>query len=425
MRTIAIVGSGIAGDEAARAARKTDPKASIVMLTEESHSLYSACVLPDYVAGEIPRQRVFLRTPEAYAQEGIELLLDHPVVEWSPDRQLLHLRDRDLHYDGLVMATGSRAVIPPLPGVEKEGVITLKTLSDADRILEAQGTDAVVVGSGPLGVEVALALRRRGWTVRIVELLERVLPQLFDNPVADLLKLRLEEHGIRVFLGEQVLEIIGGTRPEGLRTDQQTLKADLVVFVIGMRPEVTLGEEGGLALGSSGGIRVDEYMRTSLRGVWACGDCVESRDRLTRHQGLFMLWNNARLQGRVAGSNAAGGNSHYSGSLNITTVNVGDLAAASMGQIAADLPDGKTRLLQRQGPWGAFCLVMREGVLAGVQALGRTERVGGLLGLLLKGGNLQGRLIEKVSSKGGWETWALRGVRRELIQLLERDVKSD
>jgi len=122
MRTIAVVGTGIAGDEAARAARKTDPKARIVMLTEECHSLYSACVLPDYVAGEIPRRRVFLRTPEAYAQEGIELLLDHPVVEWSPDRQLLHLRDRDLHYDGLVIATGSRPLIPPLPGVEKEGV---------------------------------------------------------------------------------------------------------------------------------------------------------------------------------------------------------------------------------------------------------------------------------------------------------------
>lgn len=418
MHTIAVVGSGIAGDEAAHAARRGAPKARIVMVTEEPHPLYSPCVLGDYVAGEIPRQRVFLRTPEAYAHEGIELLLSRPVADWSPDRRMLYAKDREISYDSLILATGSRPLVPPLVGAEKEGVFALKTLSDADSIKEASGTDAVVVGSGPVGIETALALRRLGWNVWIVELLDRVLPRLFDVPMAELLRAYLEKHGIRICLAERVLEVLGGERVEGVRTDSRALKSELVVFVIGMKPEVTLARRGDLALGPSGGIQVNEGMGTSRPEVWACGDCVESRDRLTGRKGLFMLWNNARLQGQVAGANAARGTLRYNGSLNITTVNLWDRAAASVGLLAADLPDGKARILHRRGPWGAFSLILEEGSLVGVQALGRTERVGGLLGLLLKGGDLRQRLMERPTLTAGWETWALREVRRELKDLL-------
>lgn len=418
MREVAVVGCGIAGDEAARAARRTDPDVRVVMVTEEPHPLYSPCVLGDYVAGEIPRQRVFLRTPEAYAHEGIELLLSQPVVDWSPDRRMLYAKDREISYDSLILATGSRPLVPPLVGAEKEGVFALKTLSDADSIKEARGTDAVVVGSGPVGIETALALRRLGWNVWIVELLDRVLPRLFDVPMAGLLKTYLENHGIRICLAERVLEVIGGERVEGVLTDRRALQSELVVFVIGMKPEVTLARRGGLVLGPSGGIQVNEGMGTSRPDVWACGDCVESRDRLTGRKGLFMLWNNARLQGQVAGANAARGIIRYNGSLNITTVNLWDRAAASVGLLAADLPNGRARTLHRRGPWGAFSLILEEGNLVGVQALGRTERVGGLLGLLLKGGDLRQRLMERPTLTAGWETWALREVRRELKDLL-------
>ena len=417
MGTILVVGGGIAGDEAARAARQTDPGAKVVMLSEEGHPLYSACALADYVAGEISRKRVFLRTAGAYAHDGVDLQLSQRVMDWSPDQRMLHLKDRDLHYDRLILATGSQAVMPLLPGIEKRGVVTLKTLGNADRIKKSQGTDVVVVGSGPIGIAASIALRRRGWNVRIVELFERVLPRLFDSPIAAMIKARLEEHGIHVLLGESVMEILGKEHVEGVLTDSRTLKADLVLLVIGMKPEVTLAKGGGLTLGPAGGIQVDEHMAASRPEVWACGDCVESRDRLTGRTGLFMLWNNARLQGRAAGINAAGGNYLYRGSLNITTVNLINQAVASAGLLEEDLPEGEGQVLRRDGASGAFSLIVRKGEIAGVQALGRTERVGGLLGLVLRGGAIKEKLMTgRHLSK--CETWPLRGLEREIIELL-------
>ncbi|OHE21329.1 MAG: hypothetical protein A2X95_03590 [Syntrophobacterales bacterium GWF2_56_9] len=191
MNVIAIVGNGIAGTEAADAARRTDPHARVIMVTKEPYPLYSACILADYIADRIPRQRVFLRTAEDYARAGIELMLARPVLDWSPERHMLYFDDGALRYDRLVIATGSRPLIPPVPGIEKDGFVALKTLRDADLLRMAHGKNAVVVGTGPVGIEAAIALRHRGWSVSVVEMLDRVLPRLFDLPLANTLKNRL------------------------------------------------------------------------------------------------------------------------------------------------------------------------------------------------------------------------------------------
>ena len=193
-------------------------------------------------------------------------------MDWSAEEQLLHFDDGKLRYDRLVIATGSRPFVPDLPGFGKQGVVALKNLQDAEMLRAAQGSAAVMVGTGPVGIEAAIALRRRGWTVSLVELLDRVLPRLFDAPLAAALKKRLEDHGIDVFLGERVLEITGKTHAEGVKTDRRTLAADAVVLVIGMRPELSLVKKDEVALGSSGGIQVDRQMKTSRERVWACGD---------------------------------------------------------------------------------------------------------------------------------------------------------
>ncbi|MDY7038455.1 MAG: FAD-dependent oxidoreductase, partial [Thermodesulfobacteriota bacterium] len=249
MGTIIVVGSGIAGDEAAHAASRTDPEAKVIMITEESHPLYSACVLADYVAGHISRDRVFLRKTEEYAGSSIDIQLSQRVTDWFPDQRMLQMQDRKVGYDSLILATGSQALIPPVHGVEKKGVITLKTLSDADIIKGTQGTYAVIVGSGPVGIEASLALRHLGWEVWIVELLEGVLPRLFDVPIATLIQKELVARGIRVHAGERLMEILGEEHVEGVRTDRRILKADLVLLVTGMTPEVVLAKKGGLALG--------------------------------------------------------------------------------------------------------------------------------------------------------------------------------
>jgi len=382
--TIAVVGCGIAGDEAAFAARRADPTARVVVFTAELDPLISPCVLADYVAGEIPRQRTVLRRPGEYARAGIELRLNDPVRDWDPDRRELITDSGRFVFDRVVFATGSRAAFPDLPGVGLPGVLSLRTLGDADRMRTAPPGRAVVVGTGLVGVEAAWALRERGWDVTLVGRRHRVLPRLFDDPIAGRLAEALERMGIRLVLGESPVEVLGTTRAEGLRTERGTYPADLVVFGAGQRPQAELAAAGGVPLGPSGGIATDPSMATGLEGVYACGDCAETVDRLTGRRGVFMLWSNARLQGRVAGRAAAGVPARFPGSLGVSTVHAGDRAAASVGLPAAEHRDGSADLVHRVTPDGELSLVIRSGRVVGAQALGNTARLGGLLGAVLR-----------------------------------------
>jgi NADH oxidase (H2O2-forming) len=418
MAVIAVVGGGVAGDEAAVTAKKEAPGDRVILITEEPHPLYSACVLADYVCNEIAKNRVYLRGIDEYRQLGIESMTETRVVGWSPERRQLQIPSGEISYDRLILATGSRSFIPPIPGANKEGVLSLKTLEDADRIRATKGTSAVVVGSGAVGIEAALALRELGWEVTVVELMDRVLPRMFDAPIAKMAAAHLERAGVQVLVGEKVLEILGDERVQGIRTDRRTIDAQLAVMVVGMRPEVTLAKAGGVELGPSGGIRVDQHLATNLPGVWACGDCVESEDRLTGKRGLYMLWNNARVQGRVAGSNAAGKDGTYTGSLNVTTVNFEGQAAASVGYLAADLPANEVEVIHRNGHDGAVTLVIRKNRLVGAQVIGRTERLGGLMGLIMKGGDLRETLSNPHSPQERKLGWHLRGLEKELAEVL-------
>src|SRR3990172_8838014 len=130
MTNIVIIGGGIAGNEAAFNERKTDPDASILIINEEEHRLYSACALADYVCGDITRERLFLSRLEDYRKNSIEVLFSSKVTGWRPDERMLQLKDREIGYDKLIIATGSRPYIPPIPGTNLEGVCTLKTLQD-------------------------------------------------------------------------------------------------------------------------------------------------------------------------------------------------------------------------------------------------------------------------------------------------------
>ena len=180
IKTLAIVGGGIAGHEAAFAARSADPDIRIVIITEEKHPLYSACVLADYVAGEIPREKVFLRSPEDYKKAQIEHISTRRVTNISPDQQILQFEGEDLFYDFLILATGSKPAIPPITGIDLEGVFFFKTIDDADQLKLHPAKSAIIVGSGPIGIELAMALNKRGCAVTIIELLDRLLPRVFD-----------------------------------------------------------------------------------------------------------------------------------------------------------------------------------------------------------------------------------------------------
>jgi NADPH-dependent 2,4-dienoyl-CoA reductase/sulfur reductase-like enzyme len=421
MRTIAVVGGGIAGHEAAWAARRQDPDSRVLLFQEEPHPLYSACILADYVSGEIPREKVFLVEPDEYARAGIEFHPQSPVLGIDLGKRLLLLEKKEVHYDSLVIATGSRPILPPIPGASLKGVCSLKSLADADRLASAFPKRAVVVGAGPVGLECALALAARGSQVYLVELLPRVLPRLLDEPLAGMAKGLLEERGIEVLTGERVLEVQGNMEVEGIKTSSGFLEAEGVILVLGMKPEVQIAVQASLGLGASGGILVDDSMATEGEQVWACGDCVESRDLVNGRTGLHMLWGNAVQQGRAAGRNAAGGKKKFPGALNVTTVRIGEKAVASVGSTQAELQGREVQFLFRKDAWGnGMGVLLHEGRLIGAQVMGPVERIGGILRILLQGGSLgwkPGEGEAGAKAQANVRLWPLRGLEKELARL--------
>ena len=183
---VVILGNGVAGNTAASTIRHLDSRIEITLISAETYPEYTACALPHYLAGEFERQRLFLKSEEDYPAEGIKTIFGRTVSGIDPEKKQVLLGDESLSYDKLIMATGSRPLVPPIPGVDLEGVFSLKSPGDADRILEGLGQTAVVVGSGPIGVETAISLKKQGDQVYLIELLERIMPKIFDEEAASL-----------------------------------------------------------------------------------------------------------------------------------------------------------------------------------------------------------------------------------------------
>jgi NADH oxidase (H2O2-forming) len=391
-----IVGNGIAGLSAAYAIRRLNKEAEIKIISEEHHPTYSPCVLPDYLSGEISREKVFVREFLDYSRENLQLITSERAIALDPDKKKIISKAGSLAYDKLIVATGGKPMVPPIRGTSSKGVFTFKSIEDGDSICGWKGHTAVVIGSGPIGVEASLALKTRGYRVFLIELLDRILPQIFDEYPSRLVEDALKSVGIDVGTQEKVIEILGEERVEGVLSDRRKIRCDTVLLATGMRPEKGL-VEGILEQGRSGGIKVNNRMGTSLEDVYACGDCVEAQSLIDGRPMLSLLWHNARQQGEVAGSNAAGFLKTYPGSLNITGVEVADLRAISIGSIGASVDSG-VGIIEVKRNRGYRRLVLSKGVLVGVQSVDWDEDLGLFLAAILRKEEVK-RYQDLISSK--------------------------
>ena len=279
-------------------------------------------------------------------------------------------------------------MVPPLSGVEKKGIFTLKSLADADSIFHYSGRKAVVIGAGAIGVEASISLRKRGWQVVIIELLDRVLPTMFDPEVSSMMRKRIEGFGIEVHTGEKAMNFNGNDHVCGVSTDKRELECDLVVLSLGIRPNVAILQHTGIELGSLGGIKVDEHMRTSLEDVYACGDCVETKDTITGENMLCLLWYNAKQQGAIAGFNSVGIEKRFPGNIVIGTVDVLGTFGVSIGHTMGSLRDDKLKVVEGGSTWH-HRLVLSGGTLVGAQLIGKTEDIGPLVTAIRRGDTVE------------------------------------
>jgi CoA-dependent NAD(P)H sulfur oxidoreductase len=340
---LVIVGGVAAGTKAASRARRVDPEGRITVYQEEPEPSISECGLPYLLSGVVEeRDELVARTTEKFAEQGIEVLVRHRVEKIDPENKKLsvsRLEDGETFedsYDRLILATGARAVLPPIAGAGLDGVFVLRFLTDSDEVMRYVGERspkrAVVVGGGYIGLEVAENLCRLGMEVSLIEAEDRVA-LAYGPEVAERVEEHVEENGVRVYTGAKVEEFVGDGRVEGVRFGDDQLETDLVIVGVGIRPSVELAGEAGAEIGEAGAIRVDRYMKTSLPDAWAAGDCVETVNLVSGKPVWAPLGDTANQMGRVAGTNAATGEDtlEFPGVLGTGIFKVFDLGVGKTG----------------------------------------------------------------------------------------------
>ncbi|MGH9485072.1 MAG: NAD(P)/FAD-dependent oxidoreductase, partial [Terriglobales bacterium] len=309
MENILVIGGVAAGLSAASRARKLSPRAQITVLERGSQAAYSACGLPYFLSHRLPSLEALRLHPPDWFRERrqLNLLLGHEALAIEPARRRVRLRSAAgegwLAYDRLVIATGARSRWQPQP--ELRNVFSANTWDQAAALEAALQTGALrriaVVGGGYIGLETAAALAHRGLQVTLVHAHAQLLRGFDPELTADLPD-RLAALGIELHLGARVEALAGasGGRVLGVATASGAIACDAVVNCAGLRPEVSLAVAAGIALGPTGAIAVDERQQTSVPGIFAAGDCAETRHRVTGAATWVPLGAPANKQGRIA-----------------------------------------------------------------------------------------------------------------------------
>ena len=326
-----IIGGVAAGPKTASKIARLDPEASITLIEKGDFLSYAGCGLPYYVSDVVENLDELRSTPVGVVRDAnffkqvknIDVLTHTEALEIDRPARRIKIQSagdpapRWIAYDKLLLATGAAPVVPPLPGIDLDQVHTLHRLEDADRVKAmvqaGQVKKAVIIGGGLIGMEACEALRESGVDVTVVEMLPQVL-NLLDWDMARLVEKHMVDKGVRVLTEVKAERFLGENGiVQAVETTAGRLPADLVLIAIGVRPKVELAREAGLELGVTGAIAVDETMRTSDPDIYAAGDCVESRHRVTGAPVYAPLGSTANKQGRVAALNMTGKKARFPG----------------------------------------------------------------------------------------------------------------
>lgn len=342
-RTIVIIGGVAGGASAAARLRRLDEAADIILFERGEHVSFANCGLPYHISGEIEdRDDLLVQTPAGLKRRfRLDVRVRHEVLAIHRGRKVVEVKDLgsgrvfEQPYDGLVLSPGAAPIRPDLPGLDLPNVFSLRNLADMDaieaRIAGRPKGRALLLGGGFIGLEMAEALRKKGWDVLLAEKAAQVLAPA-DPEMAALVARELRAHGVDVRLKSDfrcVKAAPGGALAAEFAAGTEVV--DMVLLAIGVRPETGLARAAGLELGGRGGILVDERMRTSDPAIYAVGDAVEVRDVVTGRPGLVPLAGPANRQGRIAADNLAGIPSTYRGTQGTAIVRVFDLAFAMTG----------------------------------------------------------------------------------------------
>lgn len=321
-----IIGNSAAGIFAAEAIKQLNNKSGITIISDEKYPAYARCLTSYYLTGKMTENQLFIRPEDFYGKLNIETIFGSKVTKVVPEKKEVHIDNKIIPYNRLLIATGASSQSLEIPGVNLKGVFTLRNLEDAKQIQQYMGPNksVVIVGGGFVALEAACSLIKAGTKTSCINNMPHVLPQTLDNTSAQVIEEVLTNNGLKLYNNNEAVEILGGTDKEGNQgvtgvklKSGETIAAHAVIIAIGIKPNTEFLTGSGIKIDT--GILVNNFMETNVPDIYAAGDAIEGYDLLYGKLKSNANWPNAGEQGRFAGLNMAGKKVSYEGSINMNT----------------------------------------------------------------------------------------------------------
>lgn len=369
--------------------RSIDKKGKIGLVSEESHHVYSRALIPYYLDGKIDREKLYYRPLDFYDRAGVTLFMGKKAVTIDVEKREVELSGGErLGYGKLLLATGGKPIFPPISGLDKQNVFSFHSYSDLQGIEEMLKTaqNVVVLGGGVIGLMAAEVLKRRGLSVYVIELADRVLAPVLDETASRLVEKAFQKAGVKIFLNNTIQHVHGTHFVESLTLkDGSTIPCDLLIVGVGVAPRVELVEGTGIEV--KRGIVVDKTMQTSVPNIYACGDCAVNYNFVTGEIQPLPLWPNAYLGGRTAAFNMAGVEREYTLGTSMNAMHFFDLNIINAGLNVTEKNAGNWKIVQwldeSNNLYRKFVL-SDDGALKGYILVGQINRAGIFLNLMRK-----------------------------------------
>ncbi len=382
-----IIGNGAAGFYSADAIRKRNPKCKITIVSCENALTYYRPQLSDYLTNSIPDEEFYIAPEHWYKDNNIEVLLNSSVESIHTDKKVVLLSDgTNISYDKLILANGSSSFVPPLKGCEKNGVFTLKYLSDAKNIKSYMHKckNAVIIGGGLLGLEAAWEMQKVCSNVTVVERSSKLLSRQLDFEGASLFKKTVDSCGVNIILDDSVEEILGDENVTSVKLESgKILDSDIVLLSLGIRPNKSLAEKAGIEVNK--GVLVNDRMETSIKDIYACGDIAEFNER------VYGNWPASVEMGKTAGANAVGDECYFTdfvSSLIFSAMNIELFSCGSFTEkdqsLGSENPDKNTYEK----------LFFKDNKLTGGILIGDTKKAGKIITSIQKGKTMNDMIKE-------------------------------
>ena len=341
MRVI-IIGAVAAGMSAAAKLKRSKPEYEVVVYEKGEIVSFGACGLPYFVGGFFDEpEKMIARSPEKFIESGIDLNILHEVINVDTDNKKVKVKNLKTgevfedSYDKLMIATGASSIIPSIKNVNLENVSTLKSMEDGIKVKELlnkeENKNIVIIGAGFIGLEVVEAAKKLNKNVTILQSGDRILNNVFDKEITDVLEEEIRNHNVDLRLNELAIEFIGENKIEKVITNKGEIEADVVIIATGVRPNTDFIKNTSINMLDNGAIIVDEFGRTSVEDIYSAGDCATIKNIVSGKDTYVPLATGANKLGRIVGENLAGANNSFQGSLGSSCLKVMDMEAGCTG----------------------------------------------------------------------------------------------